>query len=398
MMPTHSPHASLMPQRCARAQALQPFHVMRMMTQAAALELQGRDVVHMEVGEPDFTTAESIAQAACTAILQGKTHYTQAAGLLPLRQAIARHYQPQAGTATITADQVLITPGGSGALQMALLASVDVGDEVLITDPGYPCNRQLLNLLGAKPIAVPVDASSRFQPTLEQLERHRSERTRAVLLASPGNPAGTLLHEDELRRIGAWAQQHGLQLIVDEIYHGLTYEQPAVSAVQCAPGSMVVNSFSKYYGMTGWRLGWLVVPPALQEVCVRLAQNLFIAAPTPAQHAACMALDAQLQPELEARRDAFRQRRDYLVPALRELGFGIPCTPEGAFYIYADCSARAADSSELCDRLLQEAGVVITPGIDFGEHHADQYLRFAFTKPLARLQEGIARLQRYFAG
>jgi aspartate/methionine/tyrosine aminotransferase len=362
---------------------------MDILARARALEAQGRSIVHMEIGEPDFPTPQRIVDAGVAALRAGYTHYTEAIGIPALRQAIARSYP--SGMRPLP-QRVIVTPGASGALALTFAALLDPGAEVLLADPGYPCNRQLVRLFDGVPRTIPVDASSNYQLTAELIRRHWSSRTAAVLIASPSNPTGTLVEEAELTRIVQTVTALGGTLIVDEIYHGLTYGVAARSALSYSPDVLVLNSFSKYYGMTGWRLGWLVVPESYVEAIDRLAQNVFLAPNTPAQHAALLAFDANVTLELERRRAIFTERRDYLLPALRALGFGIPVAPQGAFYLYVDCSAFAADSQLLARELLETSGVAVTPGIDFGTYRAQQHLRFSYATELANLQEGVRRL------
>jgi aspartate/methionine/tyrosine aminotransferase len=290
---------------------------------------------------------------------------------------------------------VAVTPGASGALQLLLGVLIDPGDAVLMADPGYPCNRHFVRLFDGRPGLIPVDAASDYQLTAELVERHWTKRTRAVLLASPANPTGTLIAPTEMARIIALAEARGAVVIVDEIYHGLTYDAEAASAVMLSDRVFVVNSFSKYYGMTGWRVGWLVAPEEYIADIDKLAQNIFLAASTPAQHAALAAFEPSVVAELERRRRVFRERRDYLLPALRDLGFRIPVTPQGAFYLYADSSALSDDSESLAVELLEQAGVAITPGLDFGRHRPKQHVRFSYANTLDKLREAVRRIARH---
>ena len=378
----------------ARMANIRPFRVMDLLAKARLLEASGRDVVHMEVGEPDFPTPEPVLQAGRQALADGYTQYTAAAGLPALRAAIADDYRRRYGV-EIDPRRILITPGASGALHLALAALVDPGSGVLLADPGYPCNRNFVHLLGGQPQPVPVDAGSDFQLTRQRLAEHADGSSRVAMLASPSNPTGTVLARSELQGIVAWAESGGITLVVDEIYHGLVYGADAPSIVQFTDQALVINSFSKYYGMTGWRLGWIVAPDAYVEALDTLAQNLFLAAPTPAQHAALAAFDPQTTTILEQRRMEFADRRDFLVPALRALGFEIPVEPVGAFYVYADCSRFTDDSFKFCYELLDRIGVAITPGADFGDYQAATHVRFAYTTSLEKLAEGVRRLGDY---
>lgn len=376
----------------ARLAGLQPFHVMDVLARARALEAQGRSIVHLEIGEPDFATPEPVVRAGIESLRSGHTHYLPALGLPALRAAIARRYP-----ATCRPDpaRVLVTPGASGALMLACAALINPGDQVLLADPGYPCNRQFVRLFGGEAVAVPVDAATGYQLTAAQVREHWTPRTAAVLLASPSNPTGTLIAADELERIIRTVEELGGVVIADEIYHGLTYGVEAATVLAYSGRVYVVNSFSKYYGMTGWRLGWLVAPEDHVRVLDKLVQNVFIAASTPAQYAALAAFEPPVTEELERRRGVFGARRDYLLPALRALGFGIPITPQGAFYLYADCSRFTDDSRAFARTLLEQAGVAVTPGIDFGAHRPERYVRFSYANTIENLQEGVRRIAEY---
>ncbi|TAM45459.1 MAG: pyridoxal phosphate-dependent aminotransferase [Gammaproteobacteria bacterium] len=375
-----------------RLAGIEPFHVMDILARARALEAQGHSVVHMEIGEPDFPTAPGIVEAGIAALKNGHTHYTPSLGLPALRAAIATNYP-----ASCRPDpaRVIVTPGASGALQLVFAALLSPGDEVLMADPGYPCNRHFVRLFEGGAAGIPVDSSTNYQLTADIVRRHWTPKTVAVLLASPSNPTGTLVPSSEMRRIAETVRELGGVLVVDEIYHGLTYGVDAESALQCGPDVFVINSFSKYYGMTGWRLGWVVAPEAYVPALDKLAQNIFLAASTPAQHAALAAFTPGVKQELERRREIFRTRRDYLLPALRELGFRIPVTPEGAFYLYADCSDFTGDSEHFANELLEQAGVAITPGIDFGTHRARSHVRFSYANTRENLEEGVRRLAEF---
>jgi aspartate/methionine/tyrosine aminotransferase len=373
---------------------IQPFHVMALLARARALETQGRSIVHMEIGEPDFATPQPILVAGQQALAEGRTHYTPAMGLAELRAAISGFYRERYGVA-VDPGRIIVTPGASGALHLVLALLVDRDQQVLLTDPGYPCNRNFVRLVEGEPVCVPVDAATGYQLTAALAEQYWSERTRVLLVASPANPTGTLLSLAELAALAQLARARDARLVVDEIYHGLTYDGDAPTALAVSDELFVINSFSKYFGMTGWRLGWIVAPADQVEGLDRLAQNLFLAAPTLSQHAALAAFTAETRDILEERRAAFQQRRDFLLPALRELGFVIPVTPQGAFYLYADCSRFTADSFAFSQRLLEEAGVAITPGIDFGTYRAAQHVRFAYTTDIPQLREGVERIRRF---
>ena len=372
-----------------RMEEIESFHVMAILARARALEAQGRSIVHMEIGEPDFPAVTAIVEAGIAALRAGHTQYTPALGLPALRVAIAANY-PEA--ARPDPARVVVTPGSSGALALVFGALISPGDEVLMADPGYPCNRHFVRLFGGQAILVPVDASTSYQLTAARIHQHWTSATRAVLISSPSNPTGTLVPDVEMIEIVRAVRELGGVLIVDEIYHGLTYNVPAKSVLHHSTDVFVVNSFSKYYGMTGWRVGWLVAPQEYVEPIDRLAQNIFLAASTPAQHAALAAFQPEVLAILDLRRDEFRARRDYLLPALRALGFDIPVTPEGAFYLYADSGRLATDSDDFAHRLLEEAGVAITPGRDFGVYAPKRHVRFSYANTQAQLQEGVRRI------
>ena len=376
-----------------RLTRIEPFHVMDILARARAMEAQGRSIIHMEIGEPDFPTAAGIVQAGIAALQAGHTHYTPALGLPELRAAIAASYPARARP---DPGRVVVTPGASGALQLIFAALINPGDQVLMADPGYPCNRHFVRLFEGEAVSIPVDAPTAYQLNADLIRRHWTKRTVAVLLASPSNPTGTLISTDEMAEIVRTVAELGGVLIVDEIYHGLVYGEEAVTALSYSPEVFVVNSFSKYYGMTGWRLGWLVAPTDYIPSIDKLAQNIFLASSTMAQHAALAAFSPVVQRELAQRRDIFRERRDYLLPALRDLGIIIPVAPTGAFYLYADCSSFTDDSQALALDLLDRAGVAITPGLDFGIHQAARHARFSYANTLENLREGVSRLRDYF--
>jgi aspartate/methionine/tyrosine aminotransferase len=377
-----------------RMRFIQPFHVMALLGRARELEAAGRSIIHMEIGEPDFVTPQPVIDAGIRALAAGYTHYTPAVGLAALRERIAGFYADRYGV-SVEPERIVVTPGASAALQLVMAALVNPGDRVLMADPGYPCNRNFVYLVNGEPVGIPVTAASGYQPSLQQVEAHWSQDTAALLVASPSNPTGTLLDADTLQSLHAFTSAQGGALVVDEIYHGLVYGESAATALAVSEDVFVINSFSKYFGMTGWRLGWLVAPLDMVPEIDKLAQNLFLAAPTLAQHAALRALDADNLEILETRREVFRERRDYLLPALRGLGFEIPVTPAGAFYLYADCSHFTDDSYAFSQRLLEEAGVAITPGLDFGIFRPERHVRFAYTTSLENLQEGVRRLRDY---
>lgn len=386
-----------LPFAAPRMADIAPFHVMELMERAQRHEADGRDIVHMEVGEPDFATPQPIVDAAMAFLASGHVHYTSALGLPALRQAIAGYYQTRYGV-TVAAERIVVTAGASAALLLTMAALVAPGDEILMTDPGYPCNRHFVRLYEGVAKGLEVDAAQAYQPTADQVRAAWTTQTKGLMLASPANPTGTLIDPAQLAQLAAVVRENSGQLIVDEIYHGLTYGCDAMTALAVDEEAFVVNSFSKYFTMTGWRLGWLVVPPRFARDIEKLAQNLFISPSTPAQYGALAAFQPETLAIVEAQRAEFQARRDFLLPELRRLGFKIDSEPQGAFYIYADCSAHSDNSFNLARRLIDEAGVAVTPGLDFGHHHPQRYLRFAYTTGQERLAEGVARMGRLLLG
>ena len=375
----------------ARVAEIAPFHVMEVQTAARALEAAGRTVIHMEIGEPDFPTPAPILAEAQRAIAQGNIYYTSALGLPELRTAIAKHYADHYGVA-VDAERVIVTVGSSAALLLVNALLVNRDDRVLLADPGYPCTRHFVRVLEGEPVGIPVGPASNYQLTAELIEQNWSPSTRGVLVASPSNPTGTSMTRAEMERVVATVARLGGRLIVDEIYLGLTYDHAPHSALALTDDVFVISSFSKYFNMTGWRLGWIVAPKHHVRDLEKLAQNLYISPPTPSQRAALACFDPDTLAIVEERRLAFRARRDLLVPALRSLGFGIPVTPDGGFFVYADCSKFCSDSERFCRDVLESAGVAITPGVDFGRHRAHEHVRFAYTIGQEKIEEGIARL------
>lgn len=377
-----------------RLRDIEPFRVVEVLTRAKALEASGQSIVHLEAGEPDFVTAEPIVEAAKRALDQGWTGYSQATGIPELKRTLSHWYQDRYGL-NIAPERILITPGASGALLLIASLLIDPGEGLLMADPGYPCNRNFLRLVEGEGQLVPCDASTRYQLTADNAAAAWRDNTRGVMVASPANPTGEILSRDELEALAAVCRERDGALIVDEIYHGLDYDSRACSVLEVEPEAFVLNSFSKYFGMTGWRLGWLVAPEWAVEPSERLAQNLFISMSTHAQYGALAAFEDRTLETLEQRKRAFQDRRDYLFPELQQLGFGIPRRPAGAFYLYADCSELTDSASRLASELLSEAGVAVTPGIDFGRHRNDQHIRFAYTTGMPQLEDAVARLKRF---
>jgi aspartate/methionine/tyrosine aminotransferase len=378
----------------SRVNAIQPFYVMDILARARELQAQGRDIIHMEVGEPDFPTPQPVVEAGQRALAEGRTRYTPALGIPELREAVSAWYDERFGI-DVPAARIVITPGSSMGLQMLISALADSGDRVLLPDPGYPCNRNFVNLFDAEPVPLPISMEDGWIPVPQQIRKHWKERTRALIIATPSNPTGSVLTLEQLGAISRTVSELDGALIVDEIYQGLSYDIPPVTALSLDNDNLfIVNSFSKYFGMTGWRLGWLVVPEAWIPVMDRLAQNLYLSAPTIAQYAALAAMQPETVAILEERRADFHERRDFLYPALKQLGFALAGKPQGAFYLYADCSGLTGDSFAFCERMLEEAGVAITPGKDFGFNEPQRYVRFAYTTSVERMQLAIERLEQ----
>src|SRR5215831_8756423 len=371
----------------ARVHEIAPFHVMEVQTAARALEAAGRSVIHLEIGEPDFPTPEPVLAAARDALVDGRIYYTSALGLPELRDAIARHYRDQYGL-MVSPERVVVTAGSSAALLLTLALLVNRDDAILLADPSYPCSRHFVRVLEGEPVAIPVGSQSNYQLTADMISAAWTPRTRGALVASPSNPTGTTVAFDEMRRIADTLAKRGGALIVDEIYLGLTYGEAPRSALALSNELFVISSFSKYFNMTGWRLGWLVAPEMAVRDVEKLAQNLYISPPTVSQRAALACFKPETLAIVEARRREFEARRDFLVPALRELGFGIPVMPGGGFFVYADCSRFGMDSERFCAEALQATGVAFTPGVDFGRHKAEDHVRLAYTISLDKLHQG----------
>ena len=379
-------------QLAARMAHIEPFEVMEIQTLARKIEASGGDVIHVEIGEPDFRTPQPIVEAAKRALDGRNMYYTSALGLMELREAISRFYSQRYGLA-VPASRIIVTAGSSAALLLAFGVLLDPGDEVLQSDPGYPCNRHFARTLGAVPRLANVGPASRYQMTAEVARRHWGERTRAALVATPANPTGTMLTREEIRDLAKLAREKDGTLIVDEIYHGLVYDGAApYTALEAGDDVFVINSFSKYWQMTGWRLGWLVAPPRYVREVEKLAQNLFISPSAVAQHAALACFEDATLEIVEARRRELDERRRFLIPALESLGFRVPVIPQGAFYIYADTSAVAPDSFALARSILTEAHVALTPGRDFGMNEPERHIRIAYTQTVARLGEAVTRI------
>lgn len=380
-----------MSERISRRGQVPPFIVMEVLKAANRLAAEGRDILHLEVGEPGAGAPPGALAAAQAALRGSRLGYTEALGLPALRQRIARHYGEWYGL-DLDPARVVVTAGASGAFILSFLAAFDAGDRVAVPVPGYPAYRNVLKALDVAPVPVPVDAATRFQPTVEQLAALPGP-LHGLVLASPANPTGTMLLKHDLEALAGFCRERRLRLVVDEIYHGLCYESRPGTALATAPEAILVNSFSKYFCMTGWRLGWLVLPPALVQPVERLAQNLFISASAIAQHAALGAFEDQA--ELDRRIAAYRRNRDRLVTALAAAGLPRMAPPDGAFYLYVDVSEITADSVALARELLEATGVAVTPGVDFDEERGHRFIRLSFAGDEAAVNAAAERLERY---
>lgn len=379
-----------------RLNQIEPFHVMDLLAKAKTLQQQGRDIIHLEVGEPDFHSPQAVIEGGIYALEQGFTHYTGATGLPELKQKIAQFYADRYAE-VVEPERIVITPGASGALQLVASLVMDPEETLLLTDPGYPCNRHFLANINADGILVPTEAQDDFHLTPQQVANYWQDNTIGALVASPSNPTGSIMNKVQLQDLHAAISAREGLLLVDEIYHGLTYtDESPHSAVNYGDNVFVINSFSKYFAMTGWRLGWVVAPKWAVPGLDKLAQNLFLAPNTPAQYAALEVFKPEVIDELENRKAQFSKRLDYLLPQLQQLGFVIPAQPQGAFYIYADISGlnhpHSQNSMQFCLDLLDEKGLAITPGIDFGHEQGHHFVRFAYTCDVPVLQDAVARL------
>ena len=387
-----------------RAQRIEPFYVMEVAKAASALAREvahtDRPVIFLNIGEPDFTAPEMVQAAAAQTIAQGATQYTQALGTDALRQAISGWYASRFGV-EVPARRIIVTAGASAALHLACLALIEQGDEVLMPDPSYPCNRHFVSAAEGTAVLVPTTAAERYQLSAAKVQAAWGPHTRGVLLASPSNPTGTSIDPAELRRIHEVVQQHGGVTLIDEIYLGLSHDEAyGQTALAISDDIISINSFSKYFNMTGWRLGWLVVPDALVGVIERLAQHLFICPSTISQQAALACFEPESLAIYEARRAEFKARRDRFIPALNALGLTVPVQPDGAFYAWADCSAACAklglqDSWDFAHAALHHAHVAITPGRDFGTAETARFVRFSTANSMAELQTAIDRLKTW---
>jgi aspartate/methionine/tyrosine aminotransferase len=378
----------------ARNASISPFFVMEIVKAAARLEAEGRSIIHMSIGEPDFSPPESVQEAAHAAISAGTTGYTPALGLDELRERIAEHYL-RAFRVEIDARRIAVTAGASGALLLAMAAVLERDAEVLMPDPSYPCNRHFVTAFEGRAKLVPCGPEARFQFTEQAVRRAWGTQTAGVMLASPSNPTGTSIAPAMLDSVLAAVHELSGFCVVDEIYQGLSYDDPPVTALAFTDQALVINSFSKFFNMTGWRLGWLVVPDPLVATIEKLAQNLFICASTVSQRAALACFSPQALSVYEDRRREFQRRRDFLVPALRRIGLDIPVAPDSAFYVYVDVSRFSKNSWDFAFDLLRESGVCVVPGRDFGAHAPERYVRVSYATALPKLEEAVERIERF---
>jgi len=377
--------------KVSRRGQVPPFIVMHVMRAAAEREAQGADVLHLEVGQPSTGAPAKVIEAAQAALRSGDPlGYTLALGLPELREAIARHYRDFYGVA-VPAERVVVTTGSSGAFLLGFLAAFDAGDRVAMASPAYPAYKNILRALGIEPVEIPAGAAERWQAVPELVRR--AGKVDGFIIASPANPTGTMLRPDELAEIVRHCEASGIRLVSDEIYHGLTYGPEAATALAFGEEAIVVNSFSKYFSMTGWRLGWMVVPPALLRAVECLAQNLFISPPALSQRAALAVFDAH--EELQANRARYARNRSLLLEELPKAGFDRLAPADGAFYLYAEIGHLTNDSEAFCRRMLQETGIAATPGVDFDPARGSATMRFSFAGSEATIAEAARRLRAW---
>jgi aspartate/methionine/tyrosine aminotransferase len=389
-----------------RAQRIEPFYVMEVAKAALQIAREAaatnRPMVFLNIGEPDFTAPPLVQEAAVRAVRNGVTQYTHAVGLDSLRERISHWYGQRFGVA-VPAKRIVVTAGASAALQLACLALIDRGDEILMPDPSYPCNRHFVSAADGQAVLVPTTAAERYQLTADKVQEHWSAKTRGVLLASPSNPTGTSIHPEELRKIHSFVRSKGGITLLDEIYLGLSYDETfGHTGLGLDDQVISINSFSKYFNMTGWRLGWLVAPEPLVPVIERLAQNLFICPSAVAQHAALACFEPESMAEYERRRAQFKARRDWFIPQLQAAGLQVPVVPDGAFYAWADCSDICSKlgitgSWDFAFEVMRRAHVAVTPGRDFGSAETARFVRFSTANSMEQLQEAVARLRTMFA-
>ena len=374
-----------------RAEKIAPFYVMELLEKAKAMEARGEDIIHMEVGEPDFATPPSIKEEAIRAIRDNRTFYTHSLGLPELREKIAEYYE-KIEHVRVSPERVLITNGTSGAFLLLFTTLLEKGRILAVSDPGYPCYRNFGTLVDAEILSLPVSEGTRFEITVECLGS-TDVTPQLLIISNPSNPTGVVYREETIYELYKFISSRGGMLIVDEIYSGLTYRGKLRTSLSISEDVIVVNGFSKAYAMTGWRLGWMVVPPALVRPIQKIAQNVFISPPSISQYAAMYAFDEA--DELENMRKTYEERRDFMLPQLKRLGFSIPVDPEGAFYIYAGIDKWGLDSMEFVEKALREARVALTPGYDFGSYKAGSHIRFSYANNMNRLKAGCERLEKW---
>jgi aspartate/methionine/tyrosine aminotransferase len=370
---------------------IDPFIVMDVMREANALDAAGEDIVHLEVGQPGTSAPARVRDAAIAALNADRLGYTDALGIPALRERLAMHYSDFYGV-SVDPARIVITTGSSGAFLLAFLAAFDVGDRVALAAPGYPAYRNILTALGIEPVIVETRLEDRFQPTPELLARVEG-RLDGLIVASPSNPTGTMIGAAEMAGLTGYCRENDIRFVSDEIYHGITYGHDSVTALEHDPEAVIINSFSKYFSMTGWRLGWMIVPPEMTRSIECLAQNLFISPPTLSQHAAMAAFDSQ--EELQSNIARYARNRDILLAELPRAGFDRLAPADGAFYIYADVGHMTNDSAEFCRRMLTEAQVAATPGLDFDPYRGNTYVRFSFAGSEDDMTRAVERLRRW---
>ena len=377
-----------------KALNIEPFHVVSLITRAMELEKQGKKIVNLVVGEPEFKTPKPIIDSAIKSLEQNKIRYSPSLGKVELRESIAKWYQDREKI-NLSYTKIAVTSGSSAALLLTMAVLLNPGNEVIISDPSYPCNRHFVAAMEGVATCVPVDSKTNYQLTLEKVKDNWTEKTRAVLVSSPSNPTGGILGYEELEKIYSFVCSQGGYLIVDEIYRGISYDKEPVSATALGENVFVINSFSKYFCMTGWRLGWLVAPEKFIEKIEHLAQNLYISNSDIAQDAALSAFSPDVVSQLDSNLVHYKEQKDYLMNELLRIGFKIPVEPKGAFYIYADASNFTDDSYKFCWKILEDIGVAIAPGLDFGNYRSNIHVRFSFPKTINIMSEGIKRIDNY---
>ncbi|RLB16687.1 MAG: pyridoxal phosphate-dependent aminotransferase [Deltaproteobacteria bacterium] len=384
----NSTHQGLEKKITKRALDIQPFIVMDVMEKALELQKQGHHIVHLEIGEPDLPTPQCICKSGCLAMEKGYTHYTHSLGILELRQAICNHYQEKYGV-EVTPDQVLVTSGTSPALLLIFSALLETGDQIIMSDPHYPCYPNYVNFLGAEPVFIKVYEEEGFQLDPDEIRRHLSPKVKAILINSPSNPTGTLLSPEKMKAIA----RLGVPVISDEIYHGLVYGEKEHSILEFTKDAFVLNGFSKLYAMTGWRLGYVIAPHAFVRPLQKMQQNFIISASSISQWAAITALK-EAHEDVRRMWNTYNERRKYMVSRLKDLGFGLATEPQGAFYVFANAKHLSSKSYELAFEILEKAHVGVAPGIDFGEN-GEGYLRFSYANSLENIREGLDRIENY---